>query len=201
MILTRIAVIIKHRINKEKTMKSVCVYTGASLSVPKEYHESAVAVGKIIATTGYQLVYGAGNTGLMGTVSSAVVDNGGHVLGITTKQLADVEKVNTTISEVRIVENMHLRKNMMFENSDIFLILPGGFGTLDEFFEVVTWKQLEIHRHPILIYNYNGYWEPLKKLFESMKKVGFIKQNHIDMVTFINNEKELLTLLQNFKVT
>lgn len=182
-------------------MKSVCVYTGASLSIPKEYHDSGKEVGKIIANTGYQLVYGGGNTGLMGTVSSSVIAHGGHVLGITTKQLADIEKVNTEISEVRIVENMHLRKNMMFENSDIFLILPGGFGTLDEFFEVVTWKQLDIHKQPILVYNYKGYWDPLKTLFTSMKKTGFIKQRHIDMITFINDGKELLTLLQNLKVT
>jgi uncharacterized protein (TIGR00730 family) len=181
-------------------MKSICVYTGASLNIPDEYHDEAREVGRIIAATGYGLVYGGGNTGLMGTVSSSVMENGGKVLGITTKQLAEVEHINTDISEIRVVENMHLRKNMMFENSNIFLILPGGYGTLDEFFEIVTWKQLQIHMNPILIYNYKGYWEPLKALFSSMKKEGFIKQHHIDMVTFINNSGELLTLLQNLKV-
>lgn len=181
-------------------MKSICVYTGASLNIPEEYHHEAMEVGRIIAATGYQLVYGGGNTGLMGTISEAVMENGGHVLGITTKQLAEVERINTKISEVRIVENMHIRKNTMFENSNTFLILPGGFGTLDEFFEIVTWKQLQIHLYPVLIYNYKKYWEPLKNLFESMKKEGFIKQHHIDMVTFINDSSELLTLLQNLKV-
>lgn len=181
-------------------MKSICVYTGASLNIPDEYHNEAKEVGRIIAATGYQLVYGGGNTGLMGTVSTSVMENGGRVLGITTKQLAEIEKVNTAISEIRVVENMHIRKHTMFENSDTFLILPGGFGTLDEFFEIVTWRQLQIHLHPILVYNYKGYWEPLKSLFESMKKAGFIKQHHIDMVTFINNSSELLTLLQNLKV-
>jgi uncharacterized protein (TIGR00730 family) len=181
-------------------MKSICVYTGASLTIPDEYHDEAKEIGRIIAATDYQLVYGGGNTGLMGAVSTSVMANNGKVLGITTKQLAEVEHINTEISEIRVVENMHLRKNMMFENSNIFLILPGGYGTLDEFFEIVTWKQLQIHMNPILIYNYKGYWEPLKLLFESMKKEGFIKQHHIDMVTFINNSTELLTLLQNFKV-
>lgn len=181
-------------------MNSICVYTGASLNIPDEYHHEADKVGRIIAATGYQLVYGGGNTGLMGTVSSAVMSHGGRVLGVTTKQLAEVEHVNTAISEIRIVENMHLRKNMMFEHSNLFLILPGGYGTLDEFFEIVTWKQLQIHKSPILIYNYKQYWEPLKALFEAMKKEGFIKQHHIDMLTFINNSAELLTLLQNYKV-
>jgi uncharacterized protein (TIGR00730 family) len=181
-------------------MKSICVYTGASLSIPEEYHDAAKEIGRIIATTNYQLVYGGGNTGLMGTVSSSVMDNAGKVLGITTKQLAEIEHINTKITEARVVENMHIRKNMMFENSDMFLILPGGYGTLDEFFEIITWKQLEIHSNPVLVYNYNGYWDPLKVLFESMKKEGFIKQHHIDMVTFINSPTELVTLLQNYKV-
>jgi uncharacterized protein (TIGR00730 family) len=181
-------------------MKSICVYTGANLSIPEEYHAEAREVGRIIAATNYQLVYGGGSTGLMGTVSSSVMDNGGKVLGITTKQLAEIEHINTKISEARVVENMHLRKSMMFENSDIFLILPGGYGTLDEFFEIITWKQLQIHANPVLVYNYNGYWNPLKALFETMKKEGFIKQHHIDMVIFLNTAPELVTLLQNLKV-
>jgi uncharacterized protein (TIGR00730 family) len=181
-------------------MKSICVYTGASLSIPEEYHEEARLVGSVIADANYQLVYGGGSTGLMGAVSDAVMDNGGKVLGITTKQLATLELVNTKISESRIVENMHLRKHMMFENSDVFLILPGGYGTLDEFFEIVTWKQLQIHSSPILVYNFKGYWDPLKALLASMKKEGFIKQLHLDMVTFINNSNELVTLLKNYKV-
>jgi uncharacterized protein (TIGR00730 family) len=183
-----------------KRMKSICVYTGASLSIPEEFHAAAKDVGRIIAATGYKLIYGGGNTGLMGTVSSSVMDNGGQVLGITTKQLAEIEVINTKISEVRVVENMHIRKQNMYENSDSFLILPGGFGTLDEFFEIITWKQLEIHSHPVIIFNYKGYWDPLKTLFESMKKNGFIKDKHIDMVAFVNDSNELLALLQNLKV-
>jgi len=182
-------------------MKSICVYTGSSLTIPTDYHDEANEVGRIIAVTGYQLVYGGGNTGLMGTVSTSVMNYGGKVLGITTKQLAEIEHVNTAISEIRVVENMHLRKNMMFENSDIFLILPGGYGTLDEFFEIITWKQLALHTSPVLIYNYQQYWEPLKPLFASMKNSGFIKQQHMDMMTFVNDSAELLPLLQNFKMT
>ncbi len=181
-------------------MKSICVYTGASLSIPEEYHKEARLVGSIIADSNYQLVYGGGSTGLMGTVSDAVMDNGGKVLGITTKQLATLELINTKISESRIVETMHLRKQMMFENSDVFLILPGGYGTLDEFFEIITWKQLQIHSNPILMYNFKGYWTPLKVLLDSMKKEGFLKQHHLDMVTFINNSNELAALLKKYKV-
>lgn len=184
----------------DKKMKSICVYTGASLSIPKQFHTEAQEVGRIIAATGYKLVYGGGNTGLMGTVSTAVMDNGGDVLGITTKQLAEVEVINTKISEVRVVENMHIRKQSMYENADAFLILPGGFGTLDEFFEIITWKQLEIHAHPVIIYNHDGYWNPMKKLFESMKEYGFIKQKHIDMLTFVDDATQLLSLLQKLKV-
>ena len=87
----------------------------------------------------------------------------------------------------------------MFEHSDIFLILPGGFGTLDEFFEIITWKQLEIHENPVLIYNYEEYWEPMRTLFEQMKSEKFITQDHIDMITFVKDQSELLAFLQNFK--
>lgn len=180
------------------TVKSVCVFTGASDRTPKHYIETAQEIGAILGSHRYQLVYGGGGTGLMGAVSSAATQAGGHVLGITTKLLAGYEKVNTTITEVRVVEDMHKRKHAMYDNSDAFLILPGGIGTLDECFEIITWKQLEIHNQPILIYNYKGYWEPLKALLASMSKEGFVKKEHVDMLHFFEKPSELLPLLQTF---
>lgn len=180
------------------TIKSVCVFTGASDKTPKHYIEAAQEVGSILGSNRYQLVYGGGGTGLMGAVSSSAIQAGGHVLGITTKLLAEYEKVNTTITEVRVVEDMHKRKNAMYNNSNAFLILPGGIGTLDECFEIITWKQLEIHNQPILIYNYKGYWDPLKALFSSMTKEGFVKKKHIEMLYFFDKPTDLLPLLQSF---
>src|SRR5262244_2608254 len=147
---------------------SVCVYCGSSVGANPRYAEAAQQLGAELAGHGMRLVYGGGRIGLMGHVADAVLASGGQVIGVIPEHLQAREKGHRGVTELRIVASMHERKNLMFQLSDAFVILPGGFGTLDEAFEMLTWRQLHLHDKPILFLNVARYWARLQKLVDQL---------------------------------
>ncbi|OFW69657.1 MAG: Rossman fold protein, TIGR00730 family [Alphaproteobacteria bacterium RIFCSPLOWO2_01_FULL_45_8] len=150
------------------TIKSIAVYCSASDRVAPKYKEAAKQVGHLLAKESIRLVYGGGDTGLMKIVSDACMEAKGQVLGVMTEYLEDFEDLNLNITELRIEKCMHSRKKKMFLEADGFLVLPGGLGTLDEIFEVLTWKQIDLHTKPIVFLNQDGFWDPLIPLMDTM---------------------------------
>ena len=176
--------------------KYLCVYCGASERVDPFYYQSAEELGKLIATNGFNMVYGGGRLGLMGRVSNAVVENGGLVMGVTTEQLDEREGVQSGLHEIYVVDTMHTRKLQMSQKADAFIIMPGGFGTLDEFFEILTWKQLNLHHKPIIIANLNNFWDPLVSLFHNIIDADFARKEHAQ---FLHVENSLENVIKTAK--
>ena len=149
-------------------VRSLCVFCGSSSGTDPEYVETARTFGTLLADRGITLVFGGGDIGMMGALSRSCREKGGSVLGVITEQLIAIEKPAMNGYELVVMKSMHERKNYMYEASDAFCILPGGYGTLDEAFEAITWRQLTLHDKPIVIVNTNGYWNPLITLLESV---------------------------------
>lgn len=148
--------------------RSIAVYCSSSNNISQNHKDMAHQVGLLLAKEKIRLVYGGGDTGLMKTVSEACMEAGGSVLGVMTEYLENLEEVNLNITELRIEKEMHARKKQMFLESDGFLVLPGGLGTLDEISEILTWKQIGLHMKPVVFLNYEGFWNPLISLFDQM---------------------------------
>ncbi len=146
--------------------RSVCVFCGSRFGTDPAYREAANQLGQALADKGLRLVYGAGDVGLMGEVANATQSAGGETFGVIPVHLMNLEVGKRDLSSFVITENMHERKKVMFMNADIIVTLPGGAGSLDEFFEVLTWKQLALHDKPIYLLNINGYWDPLLALLQ-----------------------------------
>lgn len=155
-------------------MKSICVYCGSNPGSKPVYSERAIALGQRIAADGLRLVYGGGNVGLMGTVANAVLDAGGEVVGIIPQQLADKEVAHRHLTELQVVGSMHERKMRMFDLSDAFVALPGGFGTMDEMFEMLTWRQLGIGNKPCAFLDVDGFYSPLIGMIDHMVAERFL---------------------------
>lgn len=147
--------------------------------------QAARDLGGLIATEGWRLVYGAGDVGLMGTVAAAAQSAGAPALGVIPIHLVQREKTKAGLSTLIMTENMHERKKVMFMNADAIVVLPGGAGTLDEFFEVLTWRQLGLHDKPIFVLDVAGFWGPLKGLIEHVITQGFADASLADLVTFV----------------
>jgi len=156
-----------------KNTKSVCVFCGASNAIPKKFLDIGASFGQILAQRGITLVYGGGDCGVMGAVANATMKDGGHVTGVFPVSLRNIENEHQSLSEIIIVDTMHERKMCMFERSDAFIVFPGGFGTMDEMFEILTWKILLLHEKPVVIFNYQGYWDPLIALMKNIIETGF----------------------------
>jgi uncharacterized protein (TIGR00730 family) len=167
--------------------KSLCVFCGASNNVGEDYKEEAKKLGKLIAQKGHHMVFGAGDCGLMGASADAVLANGGTVTGVYPRVLEGLEKEHFGLTELITVDDMHTRKMTMFNKSDAFVILPGGFGTMDETFEVITWKQLHTHDKPIILYNYKGYWDNWIKLTEQFMDTGFAGKKTRELYDIVDN--------------
>ena len=151
----------------------------------------------MIAKYGYRLVYGAGGIGLMGELADSVLKNNGEVLGVIPKHLLDMEVAKTDVTSLIITENMHERKKVMFMNSDTIVILPGGIGTLDEFFEILTWRQLNLHSKDIYIININGFWDKLISLLDYLIMQEFSDCSTQEYYTVITSLHELDNVLKN----
>lgn len=155
-------------------IRTVCVYCGSSPGTNPEFIASARQFGELLAKEKIALVYGGGSRGLMGEVANAVLDNGGHVIGVIPEFLKAKEGIKTAAQEIIITPDMHTRKQTMFTRADAFVALPGGIGTLEELVEQMTWAQLGQHPKPILIANIAGFWDPLLALVDHMAKLGFV---------------------------
>ena len=155
-------------------MKSICVYCGSNAGSDPAYAAQAKALGTRLAAEKLALVYGGGNVGLMGIVADAVLANGGEVVGVIPQQLVDWEVAHKGVTRLEIVDSMHERKARMFDLSDGFVALPGGFGTLDEMFEMLTWRQLGLGDKPCAFLDVNGFWQPLMAMLDTMVRERFL---------------------------
>lgn len=169
------------------SIHSVCVFCGARDGDDPKYINEAVRFAKMLAAHKMQLVYGGGDCGLMGAIANAALDAGGEVFGVFPKFLNQYESEHKTLTKMILVEDMHTRKWTMFENSDAIVILPGGFGTLDEAFEVITWKQLRTHSKPIILFNQDGYWDKWVELTESIIAKKFAGESVREMYQVVDS--------------
>ena len=168
--------------SREQSRHSVCVYCGSRLGADPEYRAAADTLGAGLAAEGWRLVYGAGDIGLMGAVASAAIAGGGETVGVIPEHLLSREIGKQDLSSFVVTETMHERKKVMYMNADAVVVLPGGAGSLDEFFEVLTWAQLGLHAKPIVLVNVKGYWDPLIALIDTVVGQGFADASLKDFV-------------------
>lgn len=172
-------------------MTKICVFCGAHTVENKAYHEDAKKLGELFAKEQIGLVYGGGNTGIMGEIANSVLNSGGNVTGVITEHLLPIEG-HTALGDLRIVKTMHQRKSMMYELSNGFAILPGGIGTLDEFFEILTWARLKFHSKPIGILNTALYYNKLLHFLHHIADEGFLKRDQLDLIFIADTPDKLL---------
>ncbi len=175
------------------TARSICVFCGSRPGDDPAFTADAQALGTGIATKGWRWVYGAGDVGLMGYVANAAQAAGGDTFGVIPKHLVDFEVGKTDLTRFIVTETMHERKKVMFMNCDAVVVLPGGAGSLDELFEVLTWRQLGLHEKPIFIVNTNGYWDPLKQLMYHVTDRGFADKSLLEFLTWVEDGPAALT--------
>lgn len=175
----------------QKNINSICLFCGASSGNNPAYTNKAQEFGRLIAEKKVKLVYGGAQVGLMGVVATAVIKNGGKVVGVIPKFLSNIEIVHPKLSETIFVPTMHERKEVMFDLSDTIVVLPGGFGTLDEFFEVLTWKQLNLHKKNIFLMNISEFWTPLVTTIDHMINEGFVKSSNRSLIHVIQEPDEI----------
>ncbi|MGB1036773.1 MAG: TIGR00730 family Rossman fold protein [Candidatus Puniceispirillales bacterium] len=161
---------------------NICVFSGSSVATSPELLAMAERVGAMIAARHMGMIYGGGSTGMMGASASGAMSHGGTVHGIIPRFLQNLEVVNEDISRLTVTENMHQRKQMMYEEADAFIVLPGGFGTMEEMIEVLTWCQLKVINKPIFIFNPYGYWDHMLAMFDHAAATGFIRPQHKSLV-------------------
>lgn len=179
-------------------MKSISVFCGSSEGNDQDIISTAYQLGKTFADRDIALVYGAAKIGIMGTVAQGVLGNNGSAIGVIPYFLETKEIVHDDLSELIVTDNMHDRKVIMYDRSDGFIIIPGGFGTMDEFFEITTWGQLGLHTKPIGILNINGYYDALISQCKTMVERGFLKQENLDAVVIDETIDGLLKKMNNY---
>lgn len=179
-------------------MKAVCVFCGSREGSRPAYAEAARRTGREIARRGLGLVYGGGRVGLMGTVANAALEEGGEVVGVITEALISKEIAHAGLTKLHVVGSMHERKMLMADLSDGFVTLPGGYGTLEEFFEVLSWAQLSIHEKPCGLLDVNGFWDPLSTLFDHAVTEGFVNPNHRSLALTEGDPSVLLERMERY---
>ena len=180
-------------------MRSIAVFCGSSEGSDLNILNDAHNLGKLLAQRHITLVYGAAKIGIMGKVAQAVIDNKGKTIGVIPEFLRIKEVVNSNLTELIVTQNMHDRKVIMYDKSDGFIIIPGGFGTMDEFFEITTWGQLGLHTKPIGILNSNGFYDHLLAQAKVMVERGFLKQENLDAVVVDTTINGLLEQMENYR--
>jgi len=176
-------------------MKSLCVFCGSAPGLSPKYVEMARKLGEWLAKNDITLVYGGATIGVMGAVADGVINGGGKVIGVIPQSLVEYEIAHPGLSELHVVNGMHERKAMMYNLSDAFISLPGGMGTLDEMFEILTWAQLKYHNKPCYIYNFDGFFDSLLAYLHHAHKEGFIKSEHMELLKEIKELEDLSTKL------
>jgi uncharacterized protein (TIGR00730 family) len=180
-------------------VKRLCVFCGANSGARPSYAKAAVALGELLAKEGIGLVYGGGNVGLMGIVADAVMSHGGDVIGVIPKSLYEKEVAHLSLPDLRVVNSMHERKAMMAELSDGFIALPGGFGTFEEIFEIITWTQLGLYKKPCGFLNIDGFYDLLSQFVGHATTQGFIRGEAPSIAVFANEPTALLEKFRNWQ--
>lgn len=182
-------------------MRGICVFCGSSSGMRPGYATAARELGNLLAERKIGLVYGGGSVGLMGILADAALAAGGEVIGVIPQSLADKEVAHRGLTELRIVDTMHERKAVMAERADAFIAMPGGFGTLDEFFEILTWAQLGIHGKPCGLLNVEGYFDSLLEYLDHAVNERLLKPAHRELILVENEPDKLLARLEQFAPT
>ncbi|HWF91475.1 MAG TPA: TIGR00730 family Rossman fold protein [Terriglobales bacterium] len=177
----------------------ICVFCGSNSGSRSAYTKAAVDLGRWLAQEKLSLVYGGGRVGLMGSIADAVLEEGGEVIGVIPESLVRREVAHTGLTDLRVVQNMHERKALMAELSDAFVALPGGFGTFDEFCEILTWAQLGLHKKPCGLLNVEGYFDPLLALFDRAVADGFLHPKHRSMLITADDPERLLEEMVKYR--
>jgi len=180
-------------------MKTLCVYCGSSVGKSPAYLAAAKALGEELIRRDITLVYGGASVGIMGAIADTVVEGGGKAIGVIPQSLANKEIAHTSLTELFVVDSMHTRKSKMAELSDGFVALPGGFGTLEELFEMLTWSQLGFHQKPIGLFNVAGYYNHLLAFLQNSLDQQYIKQQHHDLLLASDAVEPLLDQMLSFK--
>jgi uncharacterized protein (TIGR00730 family) len=180
--------------------RSVCVFCGSSRGSGEGYAQAAEGIGRLLAGRGMELVYGGSRLGLMGILADACLAAGGRVVGVMPRALIEKEIAHTGISELHSVDSMHARKALMADKAEAFIALPGGYGTWEEFCEVLTWSQLGLQRKPCGVLNVNGYYEPLLAMADRAVEEGFLRREHRALLVSERDPEELLKRLESVRV-
>jgi uncharacterized protein (TIGR00730 family) len=183
-----------------RNLRRICVSAGSSNDVPERYIETARSVGRFLAERGIGLVYGGGNVGLMGALANAALEAGGEVQGVIPDKLRDLELAHEGVTRLFVVRTMHERKHLMADLSDAFIALPGGWGTLEELFEVTTWTQLEYHQKPVGLLNVHGYYDHLLSFLKHAGAEGFVRPQHQHLIQTAEDPSELLVKLRTVEL-
>lgn len=178
-----------------KEIKSVCVYCGSANRVDQKFKDKTIELATRLVKNEQTIVYGGGNVGLMGILAQTGISEGGKVIGIIPEHLVYKEVQHDNLTEMHVVDSMHTRKRMMVEKSDAFVVMPGGFGTLDEAFEIITWKQIGLHEKPIVFWNVDGYWDPLFLMMDRIASEKFSGPESKNLFEVITDLKDLETAL------
>lgn len=181
--------------------RRICVFCGSNLGINGAYQTAAVAMGRLLAARDIELVYGGGNIGLMGILADTVLEVGGRVIGVIPESLLAKEVGHQGLTELHVVKSMHERKALMSDLSDGFIAMPGGFGTFEEFCEVVTWAQLGIQSKPCGLLNVEGFYDPLLALFDRAVDEGFLREENRSLVLQAGEPQELLEKMAAFAPT
>lgn len=179
------------------TISSVCVFCAASPNLDEKFVIAAQKLGYFLAHEGMDLVYGGGGSGLMGAVSDAVMEKNGHVLGFMPQDLMALEDASSRITRLTIIHDMHERKKCMYKQADAFVVLPGGFGTLDELCEVVTWRNLGFHKKPVIIVDIEGYWSHFRLQIERGIRERIIDESYRSSFVFVSTIEECFPILKD----
>ncbi|WP_336407709.1 TIGR00730 family Rossman fold protein [Gilvibacter sediminis] len=179
-------------------MDRIAVFCGSSSGNDMAITDAAQKLGQLLVAQQIELVYGAAKIGVMGEIAKAVLDAGGYVTGVIPEFLKRKEVVHLGLSELITTKNMHQRKLIMSERSDGFIALPGGFGTLEELFEIITWSQLGLHQKPVGLLNINGFYDPLINLLEGMVRKGFLKMENFEILLVATEPEQLLDKMRSF---
>lgn len=181
-------------------MKAICVFCGANFNGDPVLKQAIELLADVMVSKNITLIYGGGNVGVMGLLADAIMGRGGEVIGVIPQFLMDKEVGHKGITELRIVENMHQRKQLMNDLCDGIIMLPGGFGTLEEFFEVLTWLQLGLHNHPVGILNVGGFYDMLLKQMDVMVEQRYLKPANRNLVLTSADPIELVNLMENIDI-
>ena len=184
---------------EKKVIRRIAVFCGSSRGTERIFEEQAYELGKTLDVQNIELVYGGANVGLMGTVANGVMENGGKAIGVLPAFLKKVEIANLNLTELVMVDTMHQRKAKMNELSDGVIALPGGFGTLEEFFEMLTWAQLGLHRKPVALLNVDGFYDALLALVDTMVDRGFLRKENREMLLVSDNIEDLLDKMRKYE--